>query len=221
MKLLAFGEDYNIQGFGDFIAGHINESTPDRFEKIIDYLENSHDTETVRRTLQLLDMLRLVDLIASGNSDDCASMHVITTSSENGFTAQYEPEGDAYGVFADKLCFMSEESSVFDGELFVEKSLSFDIILLSIAIHEVRHRLQHQNRIKLFTEDSSSSNHFVNEHIVYNKILFPYLNIVKGNEKIEFDTHLVQQHFISLANKKSTLSLDTILDCLFLEAGND
>jgi hypothetical protein len=221
MELLAFGKNYDIQKLGDVIVNHINEVLPNRFEEIIDYLESNHDFETVRRTLLFLDILRLLDSMASGNPDACAGSHIITAPSEYGFVAQYEPESDSYGVFLDQISFMPDGDSVFKNQLFEHVSLSPDILLLGVAMHEVRHRLQHQKRVELFTKDSYSNDSFVNEHIIFNKIFCSCVDFVKGHEEIEFDTHLIQRHFLSLVAGKSTLSLDTILDCLFLEVEND
>jgi hypothetical protein len=218
MELLAFGKEYEIQKLGEIIVSHINEDCPERFKNIIDYLTSNHDTEVVRRTLLFLDILRLLDSVASADPSTCASSHIITGLSKNGFMAQYEPGSDSYGVFVDEVGDMPEEAAIFKDQLFESVSLNPDLILLGVAIHEVRHRLQYKGRIEIFTEGSCSEDPFMNEHIIYNKISCSYKNFIKGHEKIEFDAYLVQRHFLSLAASKSTLSLDTIFDCLFLEA---
>jgi len=221
MELLAFGKEYNVERLGDVIVNHANTVFPERFEDIIDYLVDNYNNEILEKVLLLIDMLYLVDSLSSDNPSSCAGNHIITVPSRYNFIAQYENENDSYGVFADRFESLSNDGLVLNSQGFNYVPLNYNLVLLGIAIHEVRHRLQYNNRIKMFTEESQSEDSFVNNHILYYKRLCSYMNFIEGHEKVEFDAHLVQGYFLSLVAKKSTISLDTIFSCLFLEVEND
>ncbi len=115
------------------------------------------------------------------------------------------------------------------GEDIIVSSVSPEEAILSIAIHEVRHRLQHKKKIRMFNKATKTRNHDVNRYLLHRKNIFneDKKRVYKRtrskmlrsnlNNGIEFDASFVDGYFLAELVKRKSFSVDMLKTFLFLD----
>ncbi len=232
MVLLDDEKDYRVEELGDII-NLIRENCSDGFregrQEIHNKVKGDYPEELIDLTFFTLDTIIFIDILAF-NGYGIRNNPKIARRGK--FTAFYNNADDTYGVTFSKvnnLCHQKDVVNIKEDRDIEYLGSTVEANVLGLAIHEVRHRLQHKHKLRMFTRNTRTRNSRINDFILYQTCLFDEnkkMNFKKTrsrrftsarNSPTEFDASFIEAYFLAETAKKKTFNLSEIREMVFLD----
>lgn len=226
MVLLQYGERYDVPLIADGVVYWADERMPDRYHKEIGWISEICNEEDMRKIFLLMDLIMFIDNLLAIESS--VGGFIYRKDDRFNSVVRYDIVDDSYVIYVGRVNdLMEREVMLPEDERIRRVWASSELVLLSIAIREVRRRIQSKKMVNIFDGKHLSSNNSLNNQIHCERMLLsvdePFsqgegdFQESVSDKDIGFDVSLIQDYFIaSVLRRKGTLGLDTIRDCLLL-----
>jgi hypothetical protein len=180
----------------------------------------------MRKIFLLMDLIMFIDNLLAIESS--VGGFIYRKDGRFNSVVRYDVVDDSYVIYVGRVNDLTEwEVMLPEDERIRRVWASSELVLLSIAIREVRRRIQSKKMVNIFDGKHLSSNNSLNNQIHCERMLLsvdePFsqgegdFQESVSDKDIGFDVSLIQDYFIaSVLRRKGTLGLDTIRDCLLL-----
>ena len=229
MAPLNYKKDFYPEDLSKFIKDvtEPDEELVESCKECFDFLQNYCPIEDIKRSFLLLDTIYFLDYLAFGEEASCFDRYI---TAKGMFVASYDFRMDNYGVCVSQISQTNDvDAYLIRGEDIIVSSVSPEEAILSIAIHEVRHRLQHKKRVRMFNKATKTRNQDVNRYLLHRKHIFnedkkriykrTRSKVLRSNlnNGIEFDASFVDGYFLAELVKRKSFSVDMLKTFLFLD----
>ena len=226
MVLLQYGERYDVPLIAHGAVCWADERMPDRYHKEIGWISEICNEEDMRKIFLLMDLIMFIDNLLAIESS--VGGFIYRKDGRFNSVVRYDVVDDSYVIYVGRVNDLTEwEVMLPEDERIRRVWASSELVLLSIAIREVRRRIQSKKMVNIFDGKHLSSNNSLNNQIHCERMLLsvdePFsqgegdFQESVSDKDIGFDVSLIQDYFIaSVLRRKGTLGLDTIRDCLLL-----
>ncbi len=198
-----------------------------------DYVQKIGDeygSAVSRIVICISTFIAFFNYLAFGDED----VNIGIFKNHSSFIAAYDPRRDRYSVIisnAEKLAkerYLGYVTDFNEDGSFHELFQGVGPFLLSIALHEVRHRLQKKKRVKMFSCNRITRDKRINHFIKFRKYLYAYekktcreghvwKKIIESRySPKEFDADVIDHYFSAEMIGRGRLSLSEIRTILLL-----
>jgi hypothetical protein len=229
MEPLHYGRDYTFSDFSSEVHRFLDGMIPERYSRVMPALLSDYSRSIEKLTL-MMDMIIFIDFMVFGEKNPPSGFGCYPDS-RFGYIADYDRRRDSYGVIIGQLDKLNGDIDVAllgDETVSYSGDYSLDLVVLSIAMHEVRHRMQKKKAVKTFCKKAVTRDDKLNKYICLQRDLFKKekrenyrrtrsrVYTSNRNRDIEFDAYLVQDYFLANAVTQGSLSLEMVRNHLFL-----
>lgn len=225
--MMEITKEFELDELIEIVSNEVKQNSSG-MDTLIQFLEKDFSKDDIDLAIRLNSMIAFIDYIVMGENK---FQSMVYYSKDKSHIACYFDEKKGYAVFLKKINLLKNFGEI---NLFDEKGglsnapCTINEAIISIAIHEVRHRLQKMKMVKIFTPKKLTGNKRINSFIKFRKLIFKYEKraFIKERRKrrvikkllcdIEFDAYLIQDIYLAeIAG--NVINLEKLYEIIFLE----